>query len=186
MNRYIAFLRAINVGGHTVRMEELRAHFETLGLVNVETFIASGNIIFETDQEDIRALEGQIENHLQETLGFPVATFLRSDHELSEIAHYQAFAPAQLDSAQALNVAFLAAPLSEESQGILLTFTSDIDKFHHHGREVYWLCRKKQSESNFSNAVFERALKLKSTIRGLNTIIKLTAKYPPDGRRSQP
>jgi uncharacterized protein (DUF1697 family) len=58
-------------------------------------------------------------------------------------------------------------------------FKTDIDNFHVHGREVYWLCRKKQSESTFSNNAFEKALKLRATFRGMNTIKKLAAKYPP-------
>ena len=48
MTRYIAFLRAINVGGHTVKMAELKRLFEALGFTNVETFIASGNVIFDS------------------------------------------------------------------------------------------------------------------------------------------
>jgi uncharacterized protein (DUF1697 family) len=47
MNKHIAFLRAINVGGHTVKMDTLRQLFESLGFTNVETFLASGNVIFE-------------------------------------------------------------------------------------------------------------------------------------------
>ena len=58
-------------------------------------------------------------------------------------------------------------------------FKTDIDNFHVHGREVYWLCRKKQSESTFSNNAFEKALKLRATFRGMNTIKKLAVKYPP-------
>ena len=53
MPRYIAFLRAINVGGHnTVKMDFLRQLFESLGFSNVETFIASGNIVFETTSKN--------------------------------------------------------------------------------------------------------------------------------------
>ena len=51
MPRYITFLRAINVGGHTVKMDRLREIFESLGFANVETFIASGNVVFERRRE---------------------------------------------------------------------------------------------------------------------------------------
>jgi uncharacterized protein (DUF1697 family) len=47
MGRYIAFLRAINVGGHTVKMELLCRLFESFGYSNVETFISSGNVVLE-------------------------------------------------------------------------------------------------------------------------------------------
>ena len=83
MPRYIAFLRAINVGGHTVKMDALRELFEALGFEQVETFIASGNVIFETTETDTAALERRIETHLQAALGYAVATFLRSDAEVA-------------------------------------------------------------------------------------------------------
>lgn len=177
MSRYIAFLRAINVGGHTVKMEVLRQQFELLRFAKVETFIASGNVIFETATKNSRSLEKTIEQQLQATLGYAVATFIRTDAELAAIAHYQPFSAARLKAAQALNVAFLADALDTASQKKLLALKTDIDDFHVHGREIYWLCRRKQSESTFSNAVLEKAIGQSSTLRGLNTIQKMTAKY---------
>jgi uncharacterized protein (DUF1697 family) len=180
MTKYVAFLRAINVGGHNVKMEELRKLFETFGFSNVETFIASGNIIFETALESDRKLEKQIEAKLHESLGYEVATFIRTTAEIAEIARYKPFDESMLQAAQALNVAFLSEPLTEDAQKTLQSFRTDIDEFHTHGREMYWLCKKKQSESTFSNAIFERKLKVQATFRGWNTILKLAAKYPPD------
>ena len=179
MPRYIAFLRAINVGGHTVKMEKLRALFESLEFSKVETFIASGNVIFETKSGKAQALQTRIEKLLHKSLGYEVATFIRTDAEVADIAHYKPFADSALQSATALNVAFLAEPLPGEAQKALMGLKTDIDDFHVHGREVYWLCRKKQSESVFSNALFERTLKIQTTFRGFNTVVKLAAKYPP-------
>jgi uncharacterized protein (DUF1697 family) len=82
-----------------------------------------------------------------------------------------------MDSAAALNVAFLSAPLDNESKKLLMTLTSDIDDFHVHGRELYWLCKKKQSDSKFSNAVLEKTLGMKSTMRGIITIKKMAEKF---------
>jgi uncharacterized protein (DUF1697 family) len=70
MPKYVAFLRAINVGGHTVKMDYLRHLFETLGLSNVETFIASGNVIFDSPSRNTKTLEKKIERHLLEKLGY--------------------------------------------------------------------------------------------------------------------
>ena len=73
MLQYIAFLRAINVGGHIVKMDELRRLFTELGFANVATLIASGNVIFQTDAAgDGRDLEWRIERHLQQALGYDV------------------------------------------------------------------------------------------------------------------
>ena len=89
MTRYIAFLRAINVGGHTVKMDILRQLFEELGLSKVETFIASGNVIFETPSQNERELEERIQAKLHASLGYQVATFLRTDQEVASIVTYQ-------------------------------------------------------------------------------------------------
>jgi uncharacterized protein (DUF1697 family) len=177
MPRYIAFLRAINVGGHTVKMDVLRQQFEAQGFVNVETFIASGNVIFETSAKNTRTLEKKIGQQLHAALGYEVATFVRTEVELTAIAQYQPFSPAALKMAQALNVAFLAETLDAASQKKLAALKTDIDDFCVHGREVYWLCRKKQSESTFSNVRLEKTIGRSSTIRGVNTIQKMAAKY---------
>jgi uncharacterized protein (DUF1697 family) len=181
MKKWIAFLRAINVGGHTVKMDNLRQIFESLDFANVETFIASGNVVFETKSSDTRSLEMKIESELQQTLGYEVATFLRTDVELAGIAAYQPFKKSELDLAAALNIAFLSGPLDESSVKRLMALQTDIDNFHVHGREIYWLCRKKQSESTFSNAVLERKLGVRSTIRQRSTIQKMAERYSPSG-----
>lgn len=181
MTKYIAFLRAINVGGHTVKMDRLREIFESLDFANIETFIASGNVIFESKSKDVDALVSKIEKGLNEALGYEAATFLRSDSELAAIANYKPFPKPQMDAAAALNVAFLSEPLDVNSKKLLMTLKSEIDDFHTHGREVYWLCLKKQSESKFSNAVLEKTLGAKSTFRGINTVRKMAEKYARKG-----
>lgn len=179
MSRYIAFLRAINVGGHTVKMDQLRETFESLGLLNVETFIASGNIVFEAKTKNVAPLERKIEQALEDALGYEVATFIRTDKELVEIANYAPFKKSVLDAAMTLNIAFLADALDDGTAKKLMALKTDIDDFHVHQREVYWLCRKRQSESTFSNAVLEKALATRSTLRGANTIKKMAGKYFP-------
>jgi uncharacterized protein (DUF1697 family) len=177
MTRYIAFLRAINVGGHVVKMDYLRQQFESLGFTSVETFIASGNVIFESAAQEAYALEGTIASQLQATLGYEVATFIRSAAELSEIARYQPFPPADLQAAT-LYIAFLAEPLDQEAQQKLMAFRSPVDDFHTHGREVYWLCRVRSSESEFSLARLEKALRTQATFRNSTTVQKIAATSP--------
>jgi len=177
--RYIAFLRAINVGGRTVKMDALRAVFAEMGFDAVETFIASGNVIFTTASLDAPALQRQIEDALQRALGYAVTTFLRTDAEVTAVAHYIPFPPAAMATAGALNVAFLAEPLAPQDEAKVTALRTAIDDFHVHAREVYWLCETKQSESTFSNVVFERTLGKRATFRGMNTVQKLAAKYPP-------
>jgi uncharacterized protein (DUF1697 family) len=179
MPRFVAFLRAINVGGHTVTMEELRRLFQALGLKNVETFIASGNVIFESPATNSDALAKRIERHLHKALGYEVHTFLRTDREVADISTYNAFSQAQVAACRALNVAFLAAPLDDAGRKNVMALKTDIDDFHVNGRELYWMCKVGQSESTFSNMRFEKALKVRATFRGINTVARLAARYPP-------
>jgi uncharacterized protein (DUF1697 family) len=176
----IAFLRAINVGGHTVTMEKLRGLFEEVGCQRVETFIASGNVIFTSSSRSLGALERRIEDHLRKSLGYEVKTFIRTASEVAAIARHQPFNASQLRSAVALNVAFLAEPLTAGARASLMALKTEIDDFHANGREVYWLCRKKQSESRFSNALFEKTLNVRATFRGISTVEKLAARYARD------
>ncbi len=177
MTRFIAFLRAINVGGHRVKMEHLRTLFEELGFINVETFISSGNVIFDFLPKDVKALEKNIESHLHKMLGYEVATFIRTTNQVIAISQYKPFSDFELTENIALNVAFLCDPLKEEAKIALMKFKTEIDDFHTQNQEVYWLCRKKQSDSTFSNTSFERRLNIKTTFRGISTIRKLAAKY---------
>ncbi len=177
--RLFAFLRAINVGGRTVKMDRLRHLFEALGLTAVETFIASGNVIFDRSDEAPGALERRIEAHLEAELGYPVATFLRTPDDAVRIVECGALSAAAKASAGALNVAFLKAPLNAEARARLAELETADDRFFPSGREMYWWCRTRQSESVFSNAVLERELGVVATLRGLNTVARLAAKYPP-------
>lgn len=177
MTRLIAFLRAINVGGHTVTMDNLRGIFDALGFTNVETFIASGNVLFSSRSAGKPALVGRIENRLHTELGFEVKTFLRTQKEVAAITRYRPFPESQIRSAGAFSVGFLAAPLGAAATRALGALKTDIDDFHVHGRELYWLCKRKQSDSTFSNAVFERRVKVPVTFRGMQTMSRLAARY---------
>src|SRR3954462_11828698 len=144
MPRYAAFLRAINVGGHVVKMSDLKRVFEALGFAKVETFIASGNVLFETRATNAVALESRIEAALKRALGYEVATFLRTEAELSRIAQHEAFKAADLATAVAHCVVLLRAAPSGDTAERIRALASEADVFHVHERELYWLSRLKQ------------------------------------------
>jgi uncharacterized protein (DUF1697 family) len=179
MPKTFAFLRAINVGGHTVTMADLKARIGELGLRGVETFIASGNVVFEAGRVGEAALAARLEGHLEAGLGFPVAVFLRSDAELASLVTGCPYDAAEQAEARALNVILLRSPLTEAQAARLRGLETAEDDFRLGGREVWWRCRTKQSQSVFSNAVFEKALGLKATIRGFSTLQRLAAKHLP-------
>ena len=174
--RYIAFLRAINVGGHVVKMDALKKSFVRLGFKDVDTFIASGNVLFSSPEEDTARLERQIERRLHKDLGYEVATFVRTTDDVLALAGYQAFPADMTEAAAGLNVGFLAAPMTDEGMAALEKLATANDIFHTNGREWYWLSHTKQSQSVISNATIERMLKVRSTLRGMNTIVRLAGR----------
>ena len=179
MPRYVAFLRAINVGGHTVKMDLLRRHFETLGFDQVETFIASGNVVFASSARNTASLEEKIAGHLEKKLGYEVCTFIRTEAELARVAAHEPWSRTAIERAAAFNIAFLDRTLDQIAQRKLQALKTAIDDLATHEREVYWLCKTRQSKSTFSNAVLEKTLGVRSTLRGVNTVRLMAEKYPP-------
>jgi uncharacterized protein (DUF1697 family) len=177
MPRHIAFLRAINVGGgHLVKMDRLRRLFEQIGHSRVETFIASGNVIFEAPSRNTAALERAIEARLGEELGFEVATFIRSPEALAAVARYRPFPGAGTDGAT-LYVGFLSARPAAAAIRALQRLPTEADDFRVRDREVYWRIRGGFSDSKFSGAKLERLLGVQATLRNMTTVTKLAAKY---------
>lgn len=158
-------------------MSQLAKLFESFGFLAVETFIASGNVLFESVEENNVAVETAIASGLQAALGYDVSTFVRSLHELVSIVDYEAFPAETLDKAGAFNISFLSNPLSDEQMHTLMVLETDVDSFVSHGREIYWLCSVKQSQSTFSSAVMERRLGIRTTFRGVNTLRRVISKY---------
>ena len=178
MSKNIAFLRAINVGGHTVKMESLKKLFEALGFSKVETFIASGNVILDLSSKNIGAIEKKIEAHLKKSLGYEVATFIRSAPELVEITGYNPFSESAIAKSHALYVGFLQAPVSAEAKKKLLAAESKTDRFDFHGRELYWLLSAPSiKETKFSGPLLEKTLGQPTTLRNVTTVKKLVEKY---------
>ena len=177
MPQLVAFLRAINVGGRVVTMDELRGLFTRMGFDGVETFIASGNVIFESRSKGGAALVRKIEAGLHKALGYEVKTFLRTGSEVAGIAALKPFTPARWEAGATKVVGFLAESPSEDAHNALRKLRSDSDDFQVNGRDIYWVSTLKQSESKISNVLLERMLKTSTTFRGINTIRRLTAKY---------
>ncbi len=176
--RRVAFLRAINVGGHTVRMEQLRALFTAMGFADVETFIASGNVIFSSDATDVPALERRIEAALGESLGYAVAAFVRSIEDVQRMARYQPFPESEPGIEKStIYVILLARAPTPAARTLLLAVQSDVDAFAVKGREIYWRHRGKLPESPFSGAQLERTTGGPATMRNRNTIVRLADRY---------
>ena len=179
--RYVALLRAINVGGHVVKMDALRSAFEALRFTGVETFIASGNVVFETaSTAGASELEANIEAWLAQRLGYSVATFLRTPRQLATVVASRPFGAGDPQgSGHVLSVGFVKAPPSAVAAASLIAFASDVDEFRIIDREIYWRCRGRTSDSKFSGARMEKMLGAPATFRNITTVRKLAMKYAP-------
>lgn len=180
MTRYVALLRAINVGGHTVKMDALRKHFARMGFADVETFIASGNVLFDAKDDDPAALEERIAHELEKSLGYAVATFLRTGPDLAAIVRHRPFDPAVIDPEQhALYIGFLPRKPSADIAHKVVALRTPVDEFHVHKRELYWGCRGRFSDSVVSGNILDRTIGMPMTMRNVTTVRKLAAKLAP-------
>jgi uncharacterized protein (DUF1697 family) len=170
--RYIALLRAINVGSHTVKMDHLRSLFEAAGAKDVETFIASGNVIFMSKSSEA-ALEKKLQSHLAKELGYGVAVFLRTPSELAKAAAHD-------DVKGSLYVGFLHAAATAAAKKNLKALETDIDTFEIKGRDFYWLCATSMGQTKLTGAKVEKALGAPTTLRNITTVRKLAEKYRED------
>lgn len=178
MPRYVAFLRAINLGGALmVKMDVLRQMFESLGFDEVETFIASGNVVFSIKRPSrSQAVERKIERKLLKELGYDVTVFVRTGAEVVEIAKCKPFPKSKIDSRTSCNIVFLPDALDKKLSQKVMHWKTTTDEFRVHCREIYWLRRKRQ-RCDFSTVPLEKILRRPFTVRALNTVERIAAKY---------
>ncbi|MGE5072535.1 MAG: DUF1697 domain-containing protein [Anaerolineae bacterium] len=178
MPRYVAFLRAINLGRErNVRMETLRRAFEALGFRAVSSYIASGNIIFDSPGRDPAALENRIEEALLNALGFEVTPFVRSSAELVRIAAYKPFPRSVMGPHDELGVLLLTTAPGPAAQRSLKSLQAPSDELRVRGREIYWLRHRSPAGEIYTATPFDRALNQPFTVRSLNTVRKIAEKY---------
>lgn len=175
MARYVAFLRGINLGKRRPPMAHLKALFEELGMEDVATFIASGNVIFSCRATDRAKIEQKISQHLHKSLGYEVETFVRTAEEVIAIGSSTPFRE-ELKGSASVQVCLLHEPLEATDVRKLTRIRTDIDEFAAKGRELYWLCRTRTTESTVWQDERMKTLELPSfTMRNMTSIRKLIA-----------
>ncbi len=173
----IAFLRAINITNHFVKMEVLRTVLVEHGFSNVQTYIQSGNVVFDDPLQSYAEAEHLIATQLEASFGFAVETFLRSAAELVELEQSCPFTPSEIDPQASLYVTFVQHEPDAEAQARLAKYQNELDSFRITGRHVWWLRHKQHGESKFSGAKLERALKQAGTARNITTVRAMIAKF---------
>ncbi len=158
-------------------MPELRRVFESLGFSNVETVIASGNVVFEASQGSVRKLEQAIERHLAQSLGYEVVTFLRTIPELAEVAAQEQFDLSKEAADAVVYVIFLRNRPTEMVEQAFRALDTDNDETRVGKREVYWLRRARSKDSEAFGVKIGRLLGVETTVRNMNTVQRIVEKY---------
>jgi uncharacterized protein (DUF1697 family) len=177
MDRYVAFLRGMNLGGRRITNEDLRSHLEALGCEEVATFRASGNVIFASGGEPAAKLTSRLEAGLADALGYEVPVYLRSAEELRVIAAREPFDAELLAAAEGkLQVALLTRRPSAAATGKALAMSTEEDRLAIEGRELYWLPDGGLSDSDLDLKALAAILG-PTTIRTKGTIDQIAAKH---------
>ncbi len=177
MERYVAFLRGMNLGGRRIKNEELRAEFQTLGFEDVACFRASGNVIFSSaGGEKKAALTSMIEAGLGDALGYEVPVFLRSSAEAAAISTREPFDPKQVAASKGkVQVLMLRRKPSAAARKKALALSDDQDRLAIEGSELFWLPSGGISESDLDLKTLYEALG-DGTMRTKGTIDQIAAK----------
>lgn len=184
---YIAFLRGINVGGkNSIKMAELKKMFEGMGFQGVQTYIQSGNVIFESE-DDEEFLHKAIEQKINAVFGLEVKVILRTVGELEQIIANCPFSEEKILEAEtqskveSLYVAMLEREPLQEGIAKFGTYKSGTDDFCISGRDVYLLFFNSIRNSKLANGLDK--LGIPSTVRNWKTLNKLVSMAADNNER---
>jgi uncharacterized protein (DUF1697 family) len=178
VSRYVAFLRGINLGNRRIKNDELRRHFEQIGLEEPATFRAAGNVVFgDPEGESEAKLQARLEAELEQRLGYDVAVFLRSFAEINAIAAREPFdAKALKRSEGKLQVQFLPKKPTAKAKKAGLAQATEEDPMKIVGRELYWLPAVGLSKTEIDLKAIDKALG-RGTMRTMGTVEQIAAKF---------
>ena len=178
METYIAIIRGINVSGkHKVPMAELRKLCENLGWQNVRTYIQSGNVLFETAQND--NLTGKLEDLIADNFGFRVPVIVRTAEEMAQVVSNNPFSNKADFEPEKLYLTFLAETPQPDKLEAIKAFTFEPEEYIISGKEVYIYCTNGYGNTKLENLFFERKLKVTATTRNWRTVNKLVEMSQP-------
>lgn len=170
----ISMLRGVNVGGHKmVKMDALKALYESLGLRDVETYLQSGNAIFRTEGREVARLSKRIESGIQKSFGFHSDVILRTPAELRDVVKRNPFAARRGIDPKRLAVTFLAGDPGQEAREKLLAIKAEPEELRIEDRELYIYYPNGMARPKMTWPIIERALKTSGTSRNWNTVTKL-------------
>jgi uncharacterized protein (DUF1697 family) len=170
----ISMLRGVNVGGHNrIKMEALKALYESLGLLDVQTYVQSGNVVFRTKERNLVPLARRIEDGIERGFGFRPGAALRTPSELRNAIAKNPYAGRQNIDPGKLLVTFLSTEPDAEARGNALAIKTFPEELRIDGREVYIYFPNGMGRPKMSWPRIEKALKTWGTGRNWNTVTKL-------------
>ncbi|MDQ1541307.1 MAG: hypothetical protein QOH29_2033 [Actinomycetota bacterium] len=174
MARFVAFLRAVNVGRRTVAMATARKALEELGFDEVGSYINSGNLLF-TATGKAAAHETAIRSKLEAVFRFEVTTFVRTAAQVKALATDKPFGNI---AAGHTHFALLPlTPLTAKEKAAVEALSNDHDEVVVRGRDVHWLIRSKSTETTLGPRAWKEALpKNPTTARNTTMLMKLAEK----------
>jgi uncharacterized protein (DUF1697 family) len=169
---FIALLRGINVSGQKkIKMAELRETLTQSGLENVQTYIQSGNIIFESGITEVSTLEHTIHEVIAKDFGFNVPTLVVSGNDIKRVLEDNPFTEKEEEN-RLYYVLLKQAPEKDlVAQFEELRFVNE--DFHVTEKCVYLMCKKGYGNAKLNNNLIERKLKVEATTRNQKTMQKL-------------
>lgn len=181
MPLYVSFLRGINVGGHKkIKMADLRQLYASLGLREVRTILQSGNVVFRTDETNLRDVKRRIEAGILDAFGFEVSAILRSAKAFRDLNARQPFDDGQLSQGGKIAIVFLDEEPSEFALSELRDSNPGREIIHARGNELYIFYVDGMAGSKLNNKRIESTLKTTASARNWNTcqrLLKLLNEY---------
>jgi uncharacterized protein (DUF1697 family) len=170
----ISLLRGVNVGGHRmVKMDDLRALYESLGFKEVHTHINSGNVLFRTTARDLVRLRKKIEDAIERACGFRCNVMLRTPADLRAVIARNPFAARPDMDARKCAIHFLAGDPSAATRELVLALDVAPEELHIHGRELYIYYTNGMARPKISLTAVEKTLQTSGSSRNWNTVRKL-------------
>jgi uncharacterized protein (DUF1697 family) len=175
MARFVAFLRAVNLGGRRkVAMDTALHALEELAFEEVDSFANSGNLLFSARG---KAADHQtaIRAKLEDAFGFELTTFVRTATQVRALANdrpFGALAPGHTHFGL-----LPLTPLTAKEKKSVEALTNDRDQVVVRGRDVHWLIRAKSTETTLGPKVWEQALPGNpTTARNMTLLARLAEK----------
>ena len=179
MPTYVVLLRAVNVGGYgKLSMAEFRRLLEDLGFRNIETYIQSGNAVFDAAGPAAK-VQAAVTAALQKLMGAKVDGVVRTHDDLLRVISQNPFAREAGEDGSRVAVSFLAAQAGAGAaaafQAIVEKYPERRDRFHVAGEHIYFHFPQGAGETKVTGKALERAIGTPGTGRNWNTVLKLCA-----------